>query len=618
MYEENEEVYEEDDGNMTKEKGKKSFPLWIILLILILCLGMAGGGFWLFNSQKGESPTPVAQDDSWAKIQTAGVLRVATSADYPPFSYYNDNHIVDGFDAALIREIGSRLGVEVEISDYAFEKLGATIIAGQSDTVIAALSVTDEREADFDFSNIYYVSQDGILAHADSGIGQITEPSQMAGKRIGVQEFSVYQTWVQEELVNTNIISQDQLFAYSESKHAINDLALKRLDLVILDLQPATLALSNPELMLAGQGLNQQKLAIAVPNGADSLREVINQTLLDLQNEGRVDQLVEQYLGLKPEDIIPPPTAEPTVAPTETPAATETPTVCTNEIELVKDLNYDDKDLTEFPIVAPAEAFQKGWRVKNTGTCTWDDTYYLNFVRGNVPAAQMDGQPTAIEGVVEPNQEYDVYVALVAPEDVAQYVGYWQMHNTDEEAFGESITVAVEVLADPGDPTATPEGTLVGATETPVGATETPSVPVETSAPTDEPSIGEPGDDLLDATWVLGGILAKSDDENLSPPLSGTRLELIFADDGRFTGKAGCNTLSGKYTTDGTVLELSNIIALKTTCTEPAGIMEQEANFLSLLEEVEEYKIDLNMLTFIDFVDENGKEVAKDILSFSK
>ncbi len=611
MYEENEEVYEEDDENITKEEGKKTFPLLAILLILILCLVMVGGGFWFFNSQKGESPTPIAQDDSWAKIQTAGVLRVATSADYPPFSYYNDNYIVDGFDAALIREIGSRLGVEVEISDYAFEKLGATIIAGQSDTVIAALSVTDAREADFDFSNIYYVSQDGILARADSGIGQITEPSQMAGKKIGVQEFSVYQTWVQEELVNTNLISQDQLFAYSESEHAINDLALKRLDLVILDLQPATLALSNPELMLVGQNLNQQKLAIAVPNGADTLREVINQALLDLQNEGRVDQLVEQYLGLKPEDIIPPPTAEPTVEPTETPAATETPIACTNEMELVKDLNYDDKDLTEFPIVAPAEAFQKGWRIKNTGTCTWDDTYYLNFVRGNVPEAQMDGQPTAIEGVVEPNQEYDVYVALVAPEDVAQYVGYWQMHNTDEEVFGENITVAVEVLADPGDPTATPEGT-------PVVATETPSVPVETPIPTDEPSTGEPGDDLLDATWVLGGILAKSDDENLSPPISGTHLELIFADDGSFTGNTGCNTLSGKYTTDGTALELSDIVAPKATCAEPAGIMEQEANFLSLLEDVEEYKIDLNMLSFIDFVDENGEEVAKDIMSFSK
>ena len=379
---------------------------------------------------------------------------------------------------------------------------------------------------------------------------------------------------------------------------------------MILDLQPATLALSNPELMLVGQGLNQQKLAIAVPKGADTLREVINQTLLDLQNEGRVDQLVEQYLGLKPEDIIPPPTAEPTAEPTETPEATETPTVCTNEMELVKDLNYDDKDLTEFPVVAPEEAFQKGWRIKNTGTCTWDDTYYLDFVRGNVPEAQMDGQPTAIEGVVEPNQEYDVYVALVAPEVIAQYVGYWQMHNTDEQAFGESVTVAVEVLADPNDPTATPAGTPV--------ATETPSVPVETPAPTDEPPVGEPGDDLLDATWVLGGILAKSDDENLSPPIVGTHLELIFTDDGNFTGNAGCNTLSGKYTTDGTALELSNIIALKTTCTEPIGIMEQESNFLSLLEEVEEYKIDLNTLNFIDYVEENGSEVAKGIMSFSK
>ena len=37
------------------------------------------------------APTQSPQDDSWQKVQQAGVLRVGTSADYPPFEYYNDN-----------------------------------------------------------------------------------------------------------------------------------------------------------------------------------------------------------------------------------------------------------------------------------------------------------------------------------------------------------------------------------------------------------------------------------------------------------------------------------------------------------------------------------------------
>ena len=54
------------------------------------------------------SPTPTQppQDDSWQKVKEAGVLRVGTSADYPPFEYYNDQFKLDGFDLALIEAIG--------------------------------------------------------------------------------------------------------------------------------------------------------------------------------------------------------------------------------------------------------------------------------------------------------------------------------------------------------------------------------------------------------------------------------------------------------------------------------------------------------------------------------
>lgn len=41
-------------------------------------------------------------------------------ADYLPFAYYNENFALDGFDVALIRAIGARLGVDVEIKDFAF------------------------------------------------------------------------------------------------------------------------------------------------------------------------------------------------------------------------------------------------------------------------------------------------------------------------------------------------------------------------------------------------------------------------------------------------------------------------------------------------------------------
>ena len=79
---------------------------------------------------------------SGSKSRQSGVLRVGTSADYPPFEYYNSRYQLDGFDIGLIREIGKQLGVQVEIKDYAFDGLYNALQLGSIDAAISAITVT--------------------------------------------------------------------------------------------------------------------------------------------------------------------------------------------------------------------------------------------------------------------------------------------------------------------------------------------------------------------------------------------------------------------------------------------------------------------------------------------
>jgi polar amino acid transport system substrate-binding protein len=552
---------------------------------------------------------------------------VATAADYPPFSYHNQDYVIDGFDPALIRDIGTKLGVQVAIEDYAFEGLGAALKVGQADVAIAAISITPERETQFGFSNIYYVGQDGLLARSNSDIGNITNPGQMSGMQVGVQKFSVYNTWAQDILVDGGIIAQDQLFTYAKPEHAVDDLKHQRIDLVIMDLQPATLALSDGDLKLVGQGLNQQRLAIALPKGADALRARINEALLSLQNEGRVTQLVQTYLGLRPEDIIPPPTPEPTPEITLTPLPTATEAPCVDAMQFVEDLNYDDEDLTNFPDVDPGEAFQKGWRIKNSGNCPWSGSYYIKYSHGD----QLSGQPTAIQGEVEAGESYDLYVDLVAPEEPGQYVGYWQMYNANNVAFGQTIWVAIEVRnLNPEEPTSTvtPDITATPteeppppptATEAPPEptATQVPPEPTATEIPPEPTATEEPGAELRGTTWVLEGILVDLEDEDLTEPIEDVDVELIFKEEGDLEGKAGCNTFTGRYVTDGVEIVFRDLQVTRLICDQPEGIMEQEAVFLQWLERLEEYRINEDQqLEFILEVIEDDELVDKIILLF--
>lgn len=546
------------------------------------------------------------QDDSWEKVQAAGVLRVATSADYPPFSYQNQAYVIDGFDPALIREIGNKLGVQVQITDYAFEGLGAALKTGQADVAIAAISITSERGDFVDFSNVYYIGKDGILARADSGIDRIDQIPQFSGKRVGLQKNSTYQTWAQTYLVDTGVIPQNQLFAYAMPEHAVNDLKLGRLDVVIMDLQPAIQTLSDPALKLVGEGLDQQRFAIALPKGTDALRSQINHALLTLQNEGRVTQLAQTYLGIRPEDIIPPPTPEPTSAP------------CIDAMQFVDDLSYDDKDLTEFPVLDPGKTFQKGWRIKNTGTCEWNKAYFIKYVKGSDPLAQMGGQPTSIKGSIGPGQTYDMYVDLVAPKVAGKYVGHWQMHNSAGVPFGQTVWVAIEVRdTAPGVPTST--ATVAASPTPPIPASPVPTATnVPPSAVPPEPT-EEPGSDLLDVTWVLEGYRLNLEDKDLIDPIPDLDLNLIFNKDGRqFTGFAGCNTFSGRYVTDGKQIIFKDFLHTQLACQQPAGVMDQEQQYLQWLERAEEYRIVENdeQLEFVIYVIENNKRVEKVVLQF--
>jgi ABC-type amino acid transport substrate-binding protein len=111
--------------------------------------------------------TPTAEtgalDGIWQRIQDEGRIVVGAAANYPPFEYYTDEFRLDGFDIALISEIGQLLGLEVVVVDMAFDGLRGALTVGQIEMAISAISYTPERDAVVDFSNIYFVSEDAFL-----------------------------------------------------------------------------------------------------------------------------------------------------------------------------------------------------------------------------------------------------------------------------------------------------------------------------------------------------------------------------------------------------------------------------------------------------------------------
>jgi len=104
----------------------------------------------------------------------------------------------------------------------------------------------------------------------------------------------------------------------------------------------------------------------------------------------------------------------------ETPLQTESavPVSCTDGASFVEDVTVPDE--TEF---SPGKTFKKTWRIKNTGTCTWNEDYHLVFAMNN----QM-GAPEFISlKTTLPGEELDISVEMTAPSVKGSYRADFQL-----------------------------------------------------------------------------------------------------------------------------------------------------------------------------------------------
>jgi ABC-type amino acid transport substrate-binding protein len=255
---------------------------------------------------------PTARADaSWERVVQRGEMVVGTAADYPPFEDFV-NYKPVGFDIALMDELAKRMGVPVRYINFSFDTLGQVLQVGQVDAIIAALSVTPDRLAFADFSNVYYVVEEAEMASASSPLASIPDIDEAARYKIAVQENSVYDAWFSKNMVETGRMPAANLVSYMAVSDAVADLKAGRVDIVVVDAPAAQDYVRQGGVKIVGQGLTQQRLAIALPKGSVALRTKMNEALAKIQNDGTVARLAEQYLTTPAQPAQPVATGSPT------------------------------------------------------------------------------------------------------------------------------------------------------------------------------------------------------------------------------------------------------------------------------------------------------------------
>ncbi len=217
-------------------------------------------------------------------------LIVGTNAEFPPFEYIGDNGEPDGFDIALIKAIGEKLGMEVRIENMEFTSLVAAI-GSKIDASIAGMTVLPERAEVVDFSDTYYEAVQSVIVPVGSSIATAAD---LENKTIGVQMGTTGFFIADEDIEGATVQ------AYNKGVDAVNDLLNGRVDAVIIDTNPAEVFASKFEGQIVALDGEQfefepEYYAIALPKGSE-LVEKVNQALAELKEDGTFDALVAQYI----------------------------------------------------------------------------------------------------------------------------------------------------------------------------------------------------------------------------------------------------------------------------------------------------------------------------------
>lgn len=86
---------------------------------------------------------------------------------------------------------------------------------------------------------------------------------------------------------------------------------------------------------------------------------------------------------------------------------------------------------------------------------------------------------------------------------------------------------------------------------------------------------------LAGTSWSVTGLLSGN---AVSSPIAGTELTVEFGEDGALSGSGGCNRFTGGYSVTDGVLTIGPLASTAMACETPAGVMEQEAAFVTALE----------------------------------
>ncbi len=232
-------------------------------------------------------------ETTYDTIKENGYITFATEGTYSPYSFHNDNDELVGFDIEVAQAIADKLGLEAKFTETQWDGIIAGLDAGKYDAIANQVSITEERQEKYLFSEPYtYVYGVVIVSGKNDDINSFED---LDGKDVAL---TVTSNWAElaesygGEIVSTNGFSESiQLVLQGRADATVND------NVTFLDFKASQ---PDADAKIAATSDEATESAILIRKEDADLQEAVNLALEELREEGILAEISEKYFG---EDI---------------------------------------------------------------------------------------------------------------------------------------------------------------------------------------------------------------------------------------------------------------------------------------------------------------------------
>lgn len=235
-------------------------------------------------------PTEASAAVDTPETASEGALTICSDTPYEPFEFKDDNGEDTGYDIDLLRAIATDAELGLEVKDLPFDGILGSLAAGDCDVVASAVTITDERAEQVDFSEPYFEADQSLLVKADNE--QISGLADLSGKTVGVQSGTTGETYAQQNAEGAEVKGfedSDGLFAAIEAE----EIAAILQDLPV----NAYRTTQDDSLEVVETYTTGEQYGFAVAKGNEPVLSLINDGLAALRQDGRFDEIYATYFG---------------------------------------------------------------------------------------------------------------------------------------------------------------------------------------------------------------------------------------------------------------------------------------------------------------------------------